>query len=172
MDIYQNKDFTLSQRKAVQFGEYPVSKSVNTGKSIFDSSNGLISRANVEFGEYEKTTNEIGIDSEYNPSDIDILQGTNSGDNLLDIQSLTNNSNENIVSSFEVLKTNNYIGKDNAQFEEYPTTFKINNDESSYNPFYNAEKSSEDYINPNIISENLKTNDYQKTDSNINLGTK
>ena len=104
MDIYQNKDFTLSQRKAVQFGEYPVSKSVNTGKSIFDSSNGLISRANVEFGEYEKTTNEIGIDSEYNPSDIDILQGTNSGDNLLDIQSLTNNSNENIVSSFEVLK--------------------------------------------------------------------
>ena len=102
MDIYQNKDFTLSQRKAVQFGEYPVSKSVNTGKSKFGSSNGLISRANVEFGEYEKTTNEIGMDS--NPSDIDILQGTNSGDNLLDIQSLTNNSNENIVSSFEVLK--------------------------------------------------------------------
>ena len=104
MDIYQNKDFTLSQRKAVQFGEYPVSKSVNTGKSKFVSSNGLISGANVEFGEYEKTTNEIGIDSEYNPSDIDILQGTNSGDNLLDIQNLTNNSNENIVSSFEVLK--------------------------------------------------------------------
>lgn len=163
MDIYANKGFTLSQGKAVQFGEYPATKSVKQSK--FTSSNSL--SASVEFGEYAKTTKEVGMDSEYNPSDLDILQATSYGDNVKDIQSFENNGNEQ--TNFEVLETDNYTREESAQFGEYPTTYK--NNETSFNHFLNADKSNGEYININSISGNLESNDYQITDSNINIDT-
>ena len=174
MDINANKSFNSSQVKSVQFGEYPVTKSVNIKQSKFTSSNYLIPASSVEFGENEKTTNEISKKHEYNPSEVDILLTTYHGDNLQDIQNSENYANEQINSTFEIPKTENYIGEENnVQYGEYPstTTFGINNNESSFNLISNAEKSSEEYVNSNIISGNLETSNYQITDSNINIGT-
>ena len=173
MNIYANKGFSSFQRKFVQFGEYPVTKSAKNKQSKFISSNGYIPGSSVEFGEYEKTTTKKSMNSEYNPSEIDILQTTNYADNLQDNQNLENyvNEPEQINSTFEVSKTENFTGQENVQFGEYPSTYGINTDESSYKQFSNFEESTGEYINSNIISENLEFNNYQITDSNININT-
>ena len=109
MSIYSNKDFTLSKKEVVQFGEYPVTKNSNIGQSKYTSSNSLIPGAYVEFGEYEKTTKEIGMDSEYNPSEVDILQSTNSGDNVEDNQNVGNNDiiSENLeFNDYQIIDSN------------------------------------------------------------------
>ena len=79
MDTFTNKDFSLSKGGGAQFGEYPATKTVNAAQSNSSKSNNVTQEVNTEFGEYQKTTNEIGMDSDNKNLGGDILQATSSG---------------------------------------------------------------------------------------------
>ena len=68
MDTFKSND-SLAKGRGVQFGEYPATKKVNKAQTnSAKSSNNPTQEINAEFGEYQKTTNEIAMDSDNNPS--------------------------------------------------------------------------------------------------------
>ena len=88
MDTFKN-DNSSTKRGGAQFGEYPATKKVNTAQSNSAKSNNPTQEINAEFGEYQKTTNEIGMDFDNNPSGGDILQATSSGVTLGNFGAIT-----------------------------------------------------------------------------------
>ena len=89
MDTFKSND-SLAKGRGVQFGEYPATKKVNKAQTnSAKSSNNPTQEINAEFGEYQKTTNEIAMDYDNNPSGGDILQATSSGVTLGNFGAIT-----------------------------------------------------------------------------------
>ena len=130
MDMYRNHGTSLSQGEGAMFGEYSTTPSKYGIKSRrrYTLSTDVIPSVSTEFGEYQKTTTEIGQDSVSNPLNGVYKNKMNIAAKLLDFGETTNTNgvNTNFDSSYDILQPKNSVVRESAQFGEYkPTTRKI-----------------------------------------------
>ena len=126
MDMYRNHGTSLSQGEGAMFGEYSTTPSKYGIKSRrrYTLSTDVIPSVSTEFGEYQKTTTEIGQDSVSNPLNGVYKNKMNIAAKLLDFGETTNTNgvNTNFDSSYDILQPKNSVVRESAQFGEYKTT--------------------------------------------------
>ena len=157
MDTYLNNDFSLNQGQGAEFGEYSATKSGQNSQPNFDSSMEINLNENKGYEDYQKTTNEIGLDSEYAPAEGDFLQTADAGET--DFKTSTGIEGQ-YESSFDVLQaTSSAEGK--YEYGEYQST--NNMEGGGFSVDDNAFKSNDPIIDPQF---NL--GDFQTTETTTN----
>ena len=178
MDTFLSNGNSLSQDEGATFGEYQTTTKVNGVLSRFIPDIDAIPSAEEEFGRFQKTSYEIGSNSDR--PDIDYLKATSEGIEIEDFQEKTNlvGSENNYLSNFDVLQATNAGVEEGAQFGEYRTTTKLNGVQSIFTPSVDAIPSAEDGNGnidisvPNNNGENLGLQNLDFANSNLEgLGT-
>ena len=174
MDTYKNNDILLQQGEGAQFGEYTATKSSHPAQSNFSSSLDGIQSGGESNGEYQTTTNEIAMDSEYNPSGGDILQATSEGITLGDLKraSMKGGFGTQLGTSYDVLQATSVAESGNAQFGEYKsTTTKVNGEKSQFTQSVDNKFSTGEGFDINAFQANNPVeSNAQIIDQGFNLG--
>ena len=155
MDTFTNKDFSLSKGGGAQFGEYPATKKVNAAQSNSSKSNNVTQEVNTEFGEYQKTTNEIGMDSDNKNLGGDILQATSSGVTLGNFGATTTkitDLNTQYGASFDAFNANT---SDKFNLGDFQTSdYTTNNLEELGVDVLQQTSSAETFLDSNTLTKN------------------
>ena len=171
MDTFNNND-SLTKGRGAQFGEYPATKKVNTAQTNFAKANNSTQGINTEYGEYQKTTNEIGMDSDNNLSGGDILQATSSGVTLGNFGAITTkvtDFNTQYGTSFDSMNVNpsNDFNLGDLQTLDYTT----NNVGELGVDILQQTSSAENYVDSNAFTEpNTNKDNTQNYDFTVYQG--
>ena len=169
MDSFKNNNFPPTIGGGAQFGEYPATKKVNAAQTNFTKSNTATQGVNAEFGEYQKTTNEISMDSGNNPLGGDILQATSTGVTLGNFGALTTkitDLNAQHGSSFDNLNSNPSNAFNLGEFQG--SSNSTNNLEGLDADILQQTSSAESFTDSNAFTNNMP-NTYKDNSQNFDF---